>query len=164
MTTTDFTTTLLVDQGPHEVFTAINNVRGWWSEEIEGGTSKLHDEFDYYFEDVHRCKIRLSEVIPDKKVVWLVLDNYFNFINDESEWKGTKIIFDITKQDNKTKLRFTHEGLVPAYECFEVCKNAWTQYIQESLFKLITTGKGKPNGKDKPRTEHEKILQSAKVN
>jgi len=164
MTTTDFTTTLLVDQGPHEVFTAINNVRGWWSEEIEGGTSKLHDEFDYHFEDVHRCKIRLSEVIPDKKVVWLVLDNYFNFIKDESEWKGTKIIFDITKQDNKTKLRFTHEGLVPAYECFEVCKNAWTQYIQESLFKLITTGKGKPNGKDKPRTEHEKILQSAKLN
>ena len=164
MTTTDFTTALLVDQDPHEVFTAINHVRGWWSEEIEGGTSKLDDEFNYHFEDVHRCKIRLTEVIPDKKVVWLVLDNYFNFIKDESEWKGTKIIFEITKQDNKTKLRFTHEGLVPSYECFDVCKNAWTQYIQESLFKLITTGKGKPNGKDKPRTEHEKILQSAKAN
>ncbi len=164
MTITDFSTTLLVDQGPHEVFTAINNVRGWWSEEIEGGTSKLNDEFDYHFEDVHRCKIRLSEVIPDRKVVWLVLDNYFNFIKDENEWKGTKVIFEITRQDDKTKLRFTHEGLVPAYECFDICKNAWTQYIQQSLYNLITTGKGQPNGKDKPKTEHEKELQSIKVN
>ena len=163
MTTTDFTTTLLVEQGPHEVFNAINNVRGWWSEEIEGNTSKLNDEFNYHFEDVHRCKMRLTEVIPDKKVVWLVLDNYFNFIKDENEWKGTRVIFEITEQGDKTKLRFTHEGLIPAYECFDICQNAWTQYIQQSLYNLITTGKGQPNGKDKPKTEHEKELQSVKA-
>jgi hypothetical protein len=29
-----------VKQTPEEAFTAINNVRGWWSEEIEGGTEK----------------------------------------------------------------------------------------------------------------------------
>jgi Activator of Hsp90 ATPase homolog 1-like protein len=163
MATKDFTTTLLTDQGPHEVFNAIINVRGWWSEEIEGGASKLNDEFNYHFEVVHRCKIRLTEVIPDNKVVWLVLDNYFNFIKDENEWKGTKVIFEITRQDNKTKLQFTHEGLVPSYECFDVCKNAWTQYIQQSLYKLITTGKGAPNGKEKPKTEDENKLLSVKV-
>src|ERR1700730_11903485 len=92
MTTSDFTTTLLVDQTPEEAFNAINNVRGWWSEEIEGSTDKLNDEFTYHYEDVHYCQMKLIEVIPNKKVVWLVKYNYFNFTKDKSEWTGTKII------------------------------------------------------------------------
>jgi Activator of Hsp90 ATPase homolog 1-like protein len=161
MSATDFTTTILVDETPEEVFSAINNVRGWWSEEIEGSTDKLNDEFRYHYEDVHRCKMKLTEVIPNKKVVWLVLDNYFKFTKDKSEWKGNKIIFEITEKDNKTELRFTQLGLVPAYECYDVCRNAWSNYIQNSLCNLIVTGKGQPNGKGKPQTENEKKLGSA---
>jgi hypothetical protein len=148
MTTTDFTTTLLVDQTPEEVLNAINNVRGWWSENIDGGTDKLNDEFIYTYKDVHYCKIKLVELIPDQKVVWLVLDNYFKFTEDKSEWKGTKIVFDISQKDNQTDIRFTHEGLIPQYECYEICREAWTNYIQDSLHNLITTGKGQPNFKE----------------
>jgi hypothetical protein len=148
MNTLDFTTTFLVDQSPKEVYNAINNVRGWWSEEIEGGTSKLNDEFNYHYKDVHICRMKLIEVVPDKKVVWLVMDNYFNFIKDQSEWKDTKISFEISKKDDKTQLLFTHHGLVPQYECFDICSNAWSDYINNSLRNLIMKGKGKPNPKE----------------
>ena len=158
MTASNFTTTLLVDKTPEEAFNAINNVRGWWSEEIEGSTDKLNDEFTYHYKDVHRCKMKLTEVIPDKKVVWFVMDNYFNFTKDKSEWKGTKISFEISKKDKKTQIRFTHQGLVPEYECFDICSNAWTDYLQSSLRNLITKGKGQPNGWDKPQTEDEKEM------
>ena len=161
MTTSDFTTTILVDQSPKEVFDAINNVRGWWSEEIEGSTDKLNDEFIYHYEDVHRCKMKLIEVIPNKKVVWLVLDNYFKFTKDKSEWKGNKIIFEITEKEHKTQLQFTQLGLVPEYECYDICRDAWSIYIKNSLRSLITTGKGQPNATDKPQTENEKELRSA---
>jgi hypothetical protein len=40
MATSGFATTIVVAQTPKEVFNAINNVRGWWSENIEGGTEK----------------------------------------------------------------------------------------------------------------------------
>jgi uncharacterized protein YndB with AHSA1/START domain len=160
MTTPDFSTTLVVDQSPEAVFQAVTNVRGWWSEEINGNTNQLNDVFDYHFEDVHSCKIKLIEVIPNQKVVWHVLENYFKFTEDETEWTDTKVIFEITKVDDQTQLRMTHVGLVPEYECFEICKGAWTNYIQNSMRSLITTGKGMPNGKGKPQTENEKRLAS----
>ncbi len=160
MTPSDFTKTILVDQNPEAAFNAINNVRGWWSEEIEGGTEKLNDEFTYHFKDIHRCKMKLIEVIPDKKVVWLVLDNYFKFTNDKSEWTGNKIIFEITEKDNKTQLQFTQVGLVPAYECYDICQNAWSNYINNSLRSLITTGKGQPNSKE--GDFNEQLLQQHK--
>ena len=148
MTTTDFSTTLLVDQNPNDVFDAINDPRGWWSEEIEGSTNQLNDEFLYHYKDIHYCKMKVAELIPGKKVVWLVLDNYFKFTEDKSEWKGTRIVFDIAQKDGQTGITFTHEGLVPEYECYEICREAWTNYTNESLRSLVETGKGQPNPKD----------------
>jgi Activator of Hsp90 ATPase homolog 1-like protein len=148
MAISDFTTTIVVEQTPKVVFDAINNVRGWWSENIKGGTEKLNDEFIYSILDDHRCQIKLTEVIRDKKVVWHVMDNYFSFTKDKTEWTGTKIEFEITEKGNRTQLRFTHHGLVPEFECYKVCFNAWTSYITDSLRNLITTGKGQPNPKE----------------
>lgn len=141
----DFNTTIVVDQSPKEVFRSIVNPRAWWSEAIEGGTARLNDEFTYRYGDVHVCKMKLIEVIPDEKIVWLVVENYFNFTADKHEWTGTKISFDISREGTKTKLRFTHLGLTSEYECYDVCRKAWSGYIQKSLFDLITTGKGTPN-------------------
>jgi hypothetical protein len=144
----DFTTTILVDQTPEAAFNAINNPRGWWSEEITGSTDKLNSEFAYHFKDVHRCSMRITELVPAQKVVWLVLDNYFNFTEDQSEWKGTKCIFEIAKKDGRTEIKFTHAGLIPEHECYNICHDAWTGYIQNSLKSLIETGKGAPNPKE----------------
>ena len=77
-----------------------------------------------------------------------MLDNYFKFTKDKNEWIGTKIVFDISQKDGQTAATFTHEGLVPQYECFEICREAWTNYIKYSLRNLITTGQGQPSGKD----------------
>ncbi len=120
MNNQSFTTTISVDQTPKEAFDAINNARGWWSEEIEGSTDKLGGEFTYRYKDVHHCRMKLIELIPDKKVVWLVLDNYFDFTKDKSEWKGTKVVFEVSKKGDKTEIHFAHLGLVPEYECFDV--------------------------------------------
>jgi hypothetical protein len=143
LTTPDFTTTFFVDQTPTEVFNAVNNVRGWWQGEIEGNTNKLYDEFTYRMKDFHFSKQRLIEVVPDKKVVWLVTDSKLNFLKNKSEWTGTKISFDIAEINNKTQLRFIHTGLVPNIECYGSCSNGWSKLIQESLVSLVTTGKGK---------------------
>lgn len=65
----DFSTTFLVDKTPMEVFDAINNIGGWWTENFEGQSQKLNDEYSVHFGDVHYSKQKLTEVIPGKKVV-----------------------------------------------------------------------------------------------
>ena len=144
----DFNTTIVLDQSPEAVFGSITNPRAWWSEEIDGDTARLGDEFIYRYKDVHICKMKLVEVIANEKVVWLVLENYFSFTEDKHEWTGTKISFDISRKGTKTQLRFTHLGLTSEYECYDVCQKAWSDYIQQSLFDLITKGKGQPNRAD----------------
>jgi hypothetical protein len=151
MSDQSFTTTFSVDQNPKEAFDAINNVRGWWSEEVEGDTDKVDDEFTYRYEDVHHSRFRVTEAVSGQKVAWLVLDNYFDFTKDKTEWNGTTISFEISEKDGKTEVTFTHLGLVPEYECFDVCSNAWGFYVNGSLRSLITTGEGQPNGRGRPR-------------
>lgn len=143
-----YTTTIMVNKNAQTVYNAITNFRAWWSEEIEGETNKLNAEFVYHYKDVHICKLKLVEAVPGKKLVYKVVDNQFNFTKDKTEWIGTKLIFDISTAGNKTKVKFTHQGLVPQYECYKVCNDAWNNYIGNSLYKLITTGKGEPNPKN----------------
>jgi hypothetical protein len=155
----NYSTSFTVDQSPEEVFDAINNVRGWWSEEIEGDTDKL-GEFKYHYKDIHRCTIKITELDPGQKVVWHVVDNSFDFIKDESEfkntseWKDTDIVFEIEKKGDKTEIRFTHVGLVPQYECYDICSDAWGTFIKGSLCNLITKGKGQPNVNEEILNKH----------
>lgn len=144
----NFNTQIIINKPAIEVFNAINNVRGWWSENIQGSTEKLDDEFIYQYQDVHVCKMKIIESVPGRKIVWKVLENQFNFTNDKNEWKGNEIVFRISEKDGRTQLDFTQTGLVPAYECYNVCRDAWSSYIQGSLKNLIETGKGKPNTKE----------------
>ena len=140
----NFTTTISVAQTPQEAFNAINNVRGWWSAEIDGSTDKLGAEFKFHHKDIHRSTQKITELVPGKKVVWHASDSQINFVKDKTEWKSTDVVFEISKKDGKAALRFTHVGLVPAIECYGDCSGAWGFYINDSLRSLITTGKGQP--------------------
>jgi len=147
MSTPNLTITLQVNETPETVYNAINNVRGWWSEGVEGGTTKLNDEFVYRHKDMHYSTQKLVELVPNKKVVWLVTDSHLSFIKKHDEWTGTRVVFDITDNGGKTQLHFTHEGLTPEVACFDACSKGWSLYVKESLLALISTGEGQPDKK-----------------
>ena len=148
MTNKNYTAAFTVNQTPEEVFAAVNNVRGWWSGEIDGRTDKLGAEFTYRYQDLHRSKQKITELVPGKKIVWHVVDAKINFVKDKKEWNGTDIVFEIANKGDKTELRFTHVGLAPGIECYGKCAGAWGFYIKDSLRSLIATGKGDPNEKE----------------
>ena len=140
----DYKISFIVEQSPKEVFDAIINVRGWWGEDVQGNTDTVGDEFTYRVEGVHFCKLRVTELIPNKKVTWLVLENNMSFVEDQTEWVGTTISFEIGRQNGQTEVRFTHVGLQSQFECFDVCSDAWGSLMHTSLPSLISTGTGRP--------------------
>ena len=87
---------------------------------------------------MHYSKQKLVEQVPGKKVVWLVTDAKLSFVDKTDEWNGTQICFDISKEGDKTKIVFTHIGLVPEFQCYHSCAPAWTQYIQERLVDVLS--------------------------
>ncbi len=79
-----YTSTFTVGHTVDQVFDAVNNPRGWWSQEIVGATDQVGAEFEYHYKDVHRCTVRVTELVPGRRVAWLVVDNYFNFVQDQA--------------------------------------------------------------------------------
>lgn len=139
----DYETIISVDNSPEEVFKAINNVRGWWDGEIDGVTDKLDGVFTYKYETFHNSKQKITALVPNKKVVWSVTEGGPKFTKNKVEWKGTEIVFEVSKKGDKTEIKFTHKGLIPRLECYDSCSNAWGFIISDSLRSFIATGKGK---------------------
>ena len=139
---TDYSAAIEVAKSPEEVFSRIKEVSKWWSKDFEGSSTNLNDEFVICHPGRHYSKQKLIEVIPNKKIVWLVIESNLDWLEkDKSEWTNTKMIFEITVKGDKTVLHFTHQGLVPEKECYERCQQGWNMVIKDWLFRLITVGK-----------------------
>ena len=152
-----FTATYLVDRRPADVVATITDVRAWWSGDLIGPTASVGDVFDYRFEDIHFSRIRVEEVGPER-VVWRVLDNHLSFVEDQTEWVGTRIVFDVQPAGDATRVTFTHDGLVPDFECWDACRQGWSMYAAGSLRRLLETGQGDPTGDGRARTVAEAAL------
>lgn len=138
----NYSTTIEVQASSRQVFNAIGDVTNWWSKDFEGKSTEQGDEFIIDHAGAHYSKQKLIEVIPGKKIVWLVTESNLSWLKtNKQEWTNTKMIFEITPKSNTTALRFTHEGLTPDKECYTLCEKGWDIVVGDWLLHLITTGK-----------------------
>src|SRR5580658_5802718 len=97
-----YTATIEVDQTAEDVFNHINDVPKWWSKDFEGHSEKLNDEFIIMHTGAHYSKQKLFELIPNKKVVWLVTESQLDWLEkNKDEWTNTKMVFEITSKGDK---------------------------------------------------------------
>lgn len=139
MNNKSFTLNIKVNKSPHEVFNCIKNVSKWWGgNDLKGSI----DEFTITHSGAHYSKQKLIEIIHDKKIVWHITEATLYWLQkNKHEWANTKLIFEIIPKGNKTKLRFTHEGLVPQLECYSRCADeGWAVVIKDYLFNFIEKG------------------------
>ena len=140
----DYKYVFTTDIPPVEALDAISRVTEWWASDFEGSSQMLDDVFSVHFGEVS-VTFRIVEVVPDKKIVWLVTDCNLTWLQDIKEWDGTRIEWEVSTVNNATQISMTHVGLVPGIECYNDCENGWNFHIGTSLFKLITEGVGMPD-------------------
>ncbi len=144
MNAQDYTTSVTVGIEPQAAFNTINKVEDWWTNNFKGGTQNLNDVFTVSFGETF-ITLQVVELVPYKKIGWLVIDCHKHWLKDKTEWKGTRINWEISSANNATQIQFTHVGLVPGIECYAICEKSWDSYIQQSLFKLLTEEKAVPD-------------------
>lgn len=140
----DYTTKITVNTTAAVAFNSINNIPGWWTICFKGDSQSVNDVFTVRFGETF-ITVKIVELIPYRKIAWRVIDSYKHWLTgNRKEWQDTTMCWEISAEDDSTQVSFTHNGLVPGIECYNGCENAWNFYIKESLFKLLTIGKGIP--------------------
>jgi hypothetical protein len=138
----DFNSSISAKISASEATKKISNVTGWWGVTLTGNTEKQNDTFQITMGGDSFFDMTVSELIPGKRVVWFIKDCHMPWFNDKKEWANTRLIFDLNEHNGETELKFTHEGLTPAVECYKDCEEGWTHWIRTSLYSYLTTGQG----------------------
>lgn len=139
----DYHTTIFVDASLDETLKKIGQVNLWWAKNFSGSAQKKNDKFSVTFGETF-VDFQVSELVPGKKVSWKVSDCNLHWITSKKEWNDTEVVFELSPDKDKTRLDFTHFGLVPEVECYKDCEIGWNGHITMSLAKFINEGKGEP--------------------
>ena len=138
----DFNSSISAKISASEAIKKIRDIPGWWGVTFSGSCQKQNDKFIVKMGGDSFFDFTVAELIPGKRVVWVVTDCNMPWYSDKKEWTNTELIFEINENNGETELKFTHEGLTPDVECYKDCAPGWTHWIKTSLFSYFTTGRG----------------------
>ncbi|MEO8925157.1 MAG: SRPBCC domain-containing protein [Caldimonas sp.] len=126
----------------YAALTTPEGLRGWWTEDCDGDRhvgGTFHVRFGVNHKDM-----RIEGLQANREVRWLCTAAYMAQFARKDEWVGTRLIFRLSADaQGRTVLDFEHIGLVPAFECYDLCNDCW-QYVLGSLRGLVETGRGTP--------------------
>ena len=138
----------------YQQFSTAEGIRRWWTRDCEmeervGGKAA----FRFPKAGFHAV-VTITRLEPERCVEWTCIDSKHpekSGFNNLRDWVGTSLRFEFEAVDEShSRLKFTHAGLAPL-ECFGVCSNSWSYYLNDSLRAYLEAGVGKPY-QDDPAT------------
>ena len=117
----------------------VEGIAGWWTTDTTG-SSEAGGTVVVRFGDVGGFDLKVVDVQPDALVLWEVVDG-------PQEWIGTRIRFELEREDGFTIVLFRHEGWSEPVEFMYHCSTKWATFLM-SLKQLVETGTGEPAPRD----------------
>lgn len=138
---------LVVAGTPADVYAALvtpAGLRGWWTQDCDVATA-VGGTIHFRFGNTHK-HMRIERLLRDQEVRWACTGAHIAVerLTQNDEWVGTEILFRLTAVgETRTRVDFEHIGLVPAFECYDLCTDGW-RYFLASLQQFVETGEGTP--------------------
>ena len=148
-----YTKTLSVNASPEQAYTALTKgFEHWWTRP-DAPIINLGDRARFTFPPGNSYwTFEASALEPYQKVELNCVEALHLHEGQpaaiETEWLGSRLIFEIQAQGNKTSIRFVHLGLKPTLLCYNICESGWDFFFLESLKCYLDTGTGKPHKAD----------------
>lgn len=119
----------------YEVLTTEKGLAEIWTQELSF-TAQLGAVNEFSFGDEEPTKMRISELIPDRKMAWHCIDS-------DPEWIGTNISFEINEIDGKTSVILRHTDWREVTDYYRFCNYNWAIFLL-SLKQYCEEGVGIP--------------------
>jgi uncharacterized protein YndB with AHSA1/START domain len=127
-----------IKSSPNDTYKALTTregLAGWWTTDTQGDFN-VGGVVHFRFGKRGTIDMKVLELDPAKRVLWQV-------VGGPQEWIGTKVGFDLSQNDNCTKLLFKHQGWKEQVEFMHHCSTKWALFLM-SIKSLAETGKGAP--------------------
>jgi uncharacterized protein YndB with AHSA1/START domain len=131
-----------VKGSPNDAYKALTTregLAGWWTTDTQG-TFDAGGVIRLRFGTRGGFDMKVIELEPAKHVLWQVVEG-------PAEWIGTKISFELKKNDAFTVILFKHAGWKEPVEFMHHCSTKWATFLL-SVKSLVETGKGAPYPND----------------
>jgi hypothetical protein len=106
MAKNDFNSSISAKISASEAIKKISNVTEWWGITFSGSSEKQNDKFIVKMGGDSFFNFTVAELIPGKRVVWLITDCNMPWYSDKKEWANTRLIFDATENNGVTRSEF----------------------------------------------------------
>jgi uncharacterized protein YndB with AHSA1/START domain len=129
---------LLIKSSPSKIYRALTTkegIAGWWTVQTEIG-NKVSDNNIFDFGERYHNEMKILDLRPDSRVEWLCEKG-------DSEWIGTRLVFEIEERKSNCILRFSHTEWREETDFFASCNYHWGYYLR-SLKLYCESGKGNP--------------------
>lgn len=146
----NYSRTLLTQATAHEAYAALTTgFSNWWTTP-EGLIRQVGDRAKFTFPPgVSYWTFEAVKLVQNQHVELACIDAFHKHEGQpeaiETEWRHSRLVWQIKTIKNKTHLHMEHHGLVPGLLCYEICEAGWDHFFGQSLQMYLDTGKGLPH-------------------
>lgn len=136
--------TITVNLAPSQVFDAITKeMSNWWTD-MTSVVNKIGDKTTAKFEDGTTWSFEVVTLHENKLIEFHCYEaNHIHPVTTpemRTEWEDTTLRFEMIPRGAETDIHFTHIGLTPKLNCYDLCHSGWDHFFG-SAFKTYLENK-----------------------